>query len=131
MGLIISLTRQSKGKESLVDLPYPTGVLALHEEGIDIGRLAPVGTLAELAGDRHRPLLLEHAANLLLPQGSQKRRDPALAAAALEPNGGTPEEPQVVAWERLLQQLLDRSAEKLRGLQARDAALGIHPRGFV
>jgi hypothetical protein len=83
--------------------------LPAGEEGVDIARAKPIGPVAELAGHRHGPLLLQHVAHLLLPERTQERRYPTLTAAALEMHARAAEEPQVLSLEAALQEALDRS----------------------
>src|SRR5215831_6442371 len=85
----------------------PFGARAFCEKGFDVDRIEPVRSVAELAGDGHRALLVEYLAHLLLTECTQETGHPALGAAAFEAHWRAAEEPQVTAREPLRQELLD------------------------
>ena len=88
------------------------------EDGLDIARVEAIRPVAELAGDGHRTLLLEHVADLVRAQRAQQAGHPALAAPALELHGRAAEQPHVVGREAAAEQLFHWTSQQILGAQA-------------
>jgi hypothetical protein len=86
------------------------------EQLLDVDRIESICPIAEIAANFYMPLLCEHGANLLRPQGSQHADDALAGAAALEEDRRRLEHPHIVFREQPTQDVSIAQRLQLFGL---------------